>query len=111
MSLSEYNRNNLHTIHTLIESLSDAIAFYSYENHDAQLELAAQSFLENETDVGTQIKTVHVMKIMQWFKGDFGGEEGVRKILRKYMDKDFSSYKIVYKDYDWTTDLKKFSNK
>ena len=57
-----------------------------------------------------QIKTVHITKIMQWFKGDFGGEEGVRKILRKYMDKDFSSYKIVYNDYDWTTDLKKFSN-
>jgi len=85
------------------------IAFYSYENLDAQLEIAAKFFLESETDIDNQMKVVHVTKIMQWFKGDFGGDEGIRKILRKYFNKDFSSYKIVYKNYDWTTDLKNFS--
>ncbi|CAN5487872.1 hypothetical protein BH09BAC3_BH09BAC3_33000 [soil metagenome] len=86
------------------------IAFYQYDLIDEQLDLAARSFLQTETEINSVIREVHVTKIMQWFKGDFGGENGIRAILLRYLNKDFSDYRIVYKDYDWTTDLKNFTD-
>jgi hypothetical protein len=45
---------------------------------------------------------------MQWFAGDFGGTEGQLKILSRYLGEDFSGFRIIYKDYDWTEDLMNF---
>ncbi len=84
------------------------IAFYNYEHIDAQLGMATRSFLESETDVEEENNTVYVSKIMQWFKGDFGGKKGVRKMLNQYLEKDFSRYKLKYKAYDWSEDLRNF---
>lgn len=85
------------------------IAFYNMNELDKQLEIATQTFLESETEFDDQLKLVYVTKIMQWFRGDFGGEEGILGILSRYLNKDLSGYQIKYKDYDWTPDLKNFS--
>ena len=45
---------------------------------------------------------------MQWFKGDFGGEMGIRKIVSQYLGEDYSHYTVKFKDYDWSDDLKNF---
>ncbi|MBK5279191.1 MAG: DUF547 domain-containing protein [Bacteroidia bacterium] len=84
------------------------IAFYQYEKLDKQLDLAAQSFLENETTVDVANQKLHVTKIMQWFKGDFGGEKGIKKIITHYLGGDYSSFTIIFNDYDWGDDLKNF---
>ena len=84
------------------------IAFYDYDNIDAQLELATRSFLESETSVDEANKTVHVTKIMQWFKADFKGEKGIKQILSHYLGKDFTGYKIRFSEYNWNEELKKF---
>lgn len=86
------------------------IAFYLYENLDEQLEIAAQSFLQNETTVDSVKKELHVTKIMQWFKGDFGGERGIKLIISKYLGADVSSYKVKFRDYDWSEDLRNYTS-
>ncbi len=85
------------------------IAFYKIDNIEKQLDLATQSFLENETIVDEEKKVVKVTKLMLWFKGDFGGEERVKKILSKYLRKDFTNYNILYQKYDWDMELNNFA--
>lgn len=81
------------------------IAFYDYDKLEEQLEMAASSFLLQETEVDNANKTVHITKIMQWFRADFGGKKGIKKILKNHLDQDFSDYAIEFKDYDWSEQL------
>ncbi len=85
------------------------IAFYSYEKLEQQLSMAAASFLKSETSVDTVKKKLTTSKILQWFKGDFGGKKGINTILSKTLQKDFSDYSISFTDYDWSARLKNFT--
>ena len=85
------------------------IAFYKVDNIDKQLDLATQSFLESETVIDDDKKTLTVTKLILWFKGDFGGEEKLKKALSKYLCKDFTNYRILYKKYNWDMELHKFA--
>jgi hypothetical protein len=84
------------------------IAFYQYDRLDERLDLATKSFLTTETEVKDVSKTLRVTKIMQWFKADFGGTKGIRRIHTDYLEKDFSEYKVKFKPYDWSAALKNF---
>ena len=84
------------------------IAFYTVENLDEELELATASFLEGDTEIKESEKEVHVTRLMKWFLKDFGGRKGIRKILKKYLKKDFRAYKIVFKPYSWEEELDNF---
>ncbi len=84
------------------------IAFYTYNDLNAQLDMAARSFLETDTTIDSDSRVLHVTKIMQWFKADFGGENGIKQTIAKYLGGDFSSFTLVFNDYDWTDDLKNF---
>ena len=85
------------------------IAFYEADSIDKQLYLATQSFLENETVINEPKKTVSVTKLMQWFRADFGGITGIKKILAQYLKKDFTGYTMHYTDYNWSQQLNKFA--
>jgi hypothetical protein len=84
------------------------IAFYDYDNLEQQLEMATSSFLTQDVEVDEASKTVRVTKLMQWFKSDFGSSRGIKAILQKHLNKDFTHYKIAHKDYDWSADLRNF---
>ena len=84
------------------------IAFYNYDKIDAQLELATNAFLQAETVVDESHKTVATTKIMQWFIGDFGETKGIKKILSRYLGKDFSAYKVTFREYNWDAALNNF---
>ncbi len=86
------------------------IAFYSYDKINEQLEKAMKSFLHSEVEINEAKKEVNVNKIMYWFKGDFGGTNGIKNILSNYFTKDFSAYSIKFKEYDWTEQLKNFKS-
>lgn len=81
------------------------IAFYSVEGLEDQLELATLSFLEGDTEIKESKKEVHITTLMKWFLKDFGGRNGIRKILKKYIKKNFTSYKLVFKPYSWEEEL------
>lgn len=85
------------------------IAFYEYEKLEPQLEVATRSFLRSETDIDTIKKVVSTSKILQWFKGDFRGRKGIRALLSKVLNQDFSSYSIRFKEYDWTKYLRNYN--
>ena len=86
------------------------IAFYEYDFLDKQLETAALSFLSTETEIDSLKKEVKVTKIMQWFKADFGGKKGIKSILSKYLNKNFSEYSVQFKNYDWRQELKNYTS-
>lgn len=84
------------------------IAFYNYKDLNTQLDVSAISFLETETNIDSENHVLHVTKIMQWFKADFGGESGIKQVIAKYLGGDFASFDVVFNDYDWSDDLKNF---
>lgn len=85
------------------------IAYYEYAHIDEQLDLATLAFLNTETEIDLTKKVVKVPKLMWWFKGDFGGKEGINTILKKYVKKELpDNYSIQYQDYDWTEQLKNY---
>jgi hypothetical protein len=85
------------------------IAFYKYKSIDKQLDIVTRAFLGAETKFDDEKKIVHVTKIMQWFKGDFGGERGIRKTFSTHLQRNISSYKIEYQEYDWTAVLNNYA--
>jgi hypothetical protein len=84
------------------------IAFYSAKKINAQLDMSTLSFLEGETDIKEEEKEIHITKLFQWFRGDFGGTKGIRRILSKTLKIDTKAYKLVYKPYSWEDDLGNF---
>ncbi|MCF0040423.1 DUF547 domain-containing protein [Dyadobacter fanqingshengii] len=86
------------------------IAFYNYGKIDKQLDIAASSFLKTDTEVDSLKKQVTVSRILQWFKADFGGNKGIKLILKQYMNQDFSDYSLEFKEYDWTQKMKNFDS-
>jgi len=84
------------------------IAFYDAEQLEHQLELATASFLGQEIVINEETKTLEVTKIMFWFKGDFGGKDGIRKIVGKVFNRDFHDYNVQFQEYDWTAKLDYF---
>lgn len=81
------------------------IAFYSVHNLEEQLEQSSVSFLETETQINEKHKKVAVSRLFLWFYKDFGGRKGSKEILKKYLKKDFSSFKVVYNPYSWEEHL------
>ncbi len=84
------------------------IAFYNSDHIDHQLETATYSFLESEVNINDQEKTAEISKLFFWYHGDFGGNSGIRQVIKKYLKRDISGYKISYAPYDFSEDLNNF---
>lgn len=82
------------------------IAFYDPAKIEQQLDMAMESYLMQETEYQPEKKKLLVSSLFLWFMGDFGGEKGIRQILRQH-DLHPSDYnpKISYKTYNWEVDL------
>ena len=85
------------------------IAFYSVDKLEEQLELASLSFIKDETQIDEQNKKIHISRLFLWFLKDFNGTKGIRKIMKRYLDQDFSAYKLVYNDYSWEENLNNYA--
>ncbi len=84
------------------------IAFYSPDKLEQQLEMATISFLEGETIIKLDLMEIHVTSLFSWFRGDFGGISGIKKILREKLKTPTKGLKLVYKPYSWEDDLGNF---
>lgn len=84
------------------------IAFYSYLKLEKQLETATYSFLSTETSIDTARKVIHASAVMNWFRGDFGGSKGIKRILSKYFETDFSDFNVRFNSYNWASKLHNF---
>ena len=87
-----------------------AVAAYDAETVDADLDVAAEEYLRSETVV--EDDTAYVPRLMLWYRGDFGGRRGIRRILREYgpVDPDAVS-RIRYREYDWSLALDAFRDR
>lgn len=78
------------------------IAFYNPENINPQLDLATKAYLTSESDYDTSKNIVHLPALMGWFRHDFGGKKGMKKLLKKInLIPSESNPKIKFKKYDW----------
>lgn len=85
------------------------IAFYDSENIDEQLDMATISFLEGETDIDTDHRTVTTSALLSWFSGDFGGKKGALDKIGQALNQDLSGYQLKFKKYNWEKQLANFS--
>jgi len=88
-----------------------AIAFYSYDQLDRQLDLATKTFINGETTIDDAAKTITTSKILDWYRGDFGGKKGIRALIGNLFQQNVTGYTLMFKPYDWTTSLNNFVKK
>jgi hypothetical protein len=85
------------------------IGVYTAERIDAQLDLASRSFVDADSEVDPRSATLTVSAIYSWYRGDFGGPEGVVRFVRQHLPDDerrawLSSgapINLVHRAYDW----------
>jgi hypothetical protein len=87
------------------------IAFYQSDKLDQQLDEATIGFLKSTSKYDSERQTITLSKILSWFSGDFGGKKGQIELLKSHgIIPSDKNPKIVYDSYDWTVDLKQYSN-
>ncbi len=85
------------------------VAIYYWERLDEQFEKGTSKYLNRTTEYSKDKKEVAVTSLFSWFRGDFGSNSGIKKILKKEglipTTKDID---ITYKNYDWTLEIDNF---
>lgn len=90
-----------------------AIAFYTPEKIDAQLDMATTNHLQQEALYEASQNKWLLPAILSWFRGDFGGKSGIRQLLQRYHTTHSTAKKqpkIVFKKYDWSLRLRSFAS-
>jgi hypothetical protein len=84
------------------------VAVYDIERINEQLSRGTADYLKKHTTYDPEIRTAHTTSLFGWFRGDFGGLDGVKTILFDLgliPDKDV---RIKTSPYDWTLALNRF---
>lgn len=81
------------------------IKFYRSEEIDSQLEIATENYLNQELEV--EDSKAKIPRVFYWFRGDFGGKDGVRKFIssRGY---EIDGKNLKHKKWNWKMDLDAF---
>lgn len=85
------------------------ITFYQASRVEEQLDLATHSFLEQETTIDESGRTLYTTRLLRWYIGDFGGLNGVRKLLARTLQLEDRNWRIRFRPYDWREALYRFS--
>jgi hypothetical protein len=59
-------------------------------------------YLQEQTTYDKETKTAKSVALMSWFRGDFGGICGAKKILKEYNITPEEPKSLDFKSYDWT---------
>jgi thiol-disulfide isomerase/thioredoxin len=87
------------------------IAFYSPENINPQLNLAATAYLKSEVAYDNAANIIQLPTILSWFRRDFGGKKKIIQLLKEKNILPETVYpKIKFKKYDWTLYTNNYSN-
>ena len=83
--------------------------FYSKSIND-QLQNAAKVYLKDHTKYSKENNSVETTTLMSWFRGDFGGKSGTKKILKDFnLIPDDSNPNVTFGNYDWTLDINNYA--
>lgn len=80
---------------------------YRADDLDAVLDANMRRFIEDpaRNNIDHDGKKLQLSRIFDWFKDDFGGEVGVRKLVGRVVGKDVGRYQLSYLEYDWRLNL------
>lgn len=85
------------------------VAIYEWERLPEQFQKGTKTYLKRTTNYTADSKEAAVTSLFSWFRGDFGGKSGVKKILKNNgIIPSTKGVKLTYKNYDWTLDLDNF---
>lgn len=83
------------------------IRFYYLSKVDEQLHLAMRSYLDSEVALVKDGRIVRVPRLMLWYLGDFGGFDGIRKLLAHNGYIPAKSRPVIrFNRYNWKTNIK-----
>jgi len=87
------------------------VAAYTRDGVDEQLDLAAGGYLDRTVEYERAAGRVTVPRVMLWFRGDFGGTDGIYAFLRRY-DQLPGAVRpsLSYHDWDWSLRLGKYAD-
>lgn len=71
--------------------------FYNVTDVDKQLALVTKSFIKSDTAVDNESKNVFVSKYLLYYINDFGGFNGVKRLIGKTLNKDLNAYTLKFK--------------
>lgn len=87
------------------------VAIYTPEKLEEQLTQVSKMYLQSTSDYDAASNTVAVTALFSWFRGDFGGKNGVKKILKEQgIIPTAKGVTLTHKNYDWTLTLRNFTN-
>jgi len=79
-----------------------AIAYYKPETIQEDLTVAENLFIVQSSVYDTLSNTLEVSELLKWFSEDFGGDQGIYKVMVKNnIIVENVNPKIIYKPYDW----------
>ena len=85
------------------------VAIYTPKRIKEQLEKGTEIYLKRTSSYDSSKNEVAVTSLFSWFRGDFGGKSGVKKILKSEgIIPSTKDVELSYKNYDWTLDLDNF---
>jgi len=85
------------------------VAIYEWERLHEQLEKSTSAFLTKTTVFNEETNEVAITSLFSWFRGDFGGKNSVKDILKKQsLIPTKKDIELNYTNYDWTLDLDNF---
>ncbi|MFC7235817.1 DUF547 domain-containing protein [Halosegnis marinus] len=81
------------------------VAAYTRDGIDAELDAATASYLDTEVEYDAEGDVARVPRLMLWFRGDFGGRDGILAMLREFdAIPAGASPRLRYRAYDWSLD-------
>lgn len=84
-----------------IEAYSDDV--------DRELDLATEGYLEEHVVFDHDADTVRIPRLFSWYRGDFGGSDGIRSFLKRFdLLPPAVTPTISYHPYDWSPALGRF---
>jgi hypothetical protein len=84
------------------------VAKFTPENLDSEFNFMTRKYLNEQTSYTKETKTATTVSLFSWFRADFGGISGARKILANYKITPEKPKNLNFKTYDWTLSLRNF---
>lgn len=78
------------------------IRYYNWQKIDEQLDEASRSYISQDLVQNPEKNEITISTIFYWFKGDFGGNQGILQFLKNYDFLEANQFpKIRFHNYDW----------
>ncbi|MEO0572938.1 MAG: DUF547 domain-containing protein [Bacteroidota bacterium] len=85
------------------------VGIYTPAKLKEQFSKSTAMFLKGSSKFDASENKVYITSLFSWFRGDFGGKDGTKQILKSQgIIPSVEDMDLVYKDYDWTLALDNF---